>query len=129
MPGLTLQQARQRTNYKVGSAILQTVTVTDYFYRLMPAAMGRVLSTLVDVFRCAFLGYSTWLCALLIQWWSPGGPMPFDWWTIGACVGLALLGEIFEFGASAVDTARPVHVGMPHRGTSRPPRGCAPRRG
>ena len=35
MPGLTLQQARQRTNYKVGSAILQTVTVTDYFYRLI----------------------------------------------------------------------------------------------
>ena len=39
----------------------------DYFYRLMPRAMARVLSTLVDLFRCAFLGYSTWLCALLIQ--------------------------------------------------------------
>ena len=39
----------------------------DYFYRLMPKAMGRMLSTAVDVFRCAFLGYSTWLCWLLIQ--------------------------------------------------------------
>lgn len=35
MPGLTLMQARQRTNFKVGSAILQTVTVTDYFYRMI----------------------------------------------------------------------------------------------
>jgi TRAP-type C4-dicarboxylate transport system permease small subunit len=39
----------------------------DYFYRLMPRAMGRVLSTAVDVFRCLFLGYATWLCWLLFQ--------------------------------------------------------------
>jgi TRAP-type transport system small permease protein len=39
----------------------------DYFYRLMPATLGRVLSTAVDVFRCLFLGYATWLCWLLIQ--------------------------------------------------------------
>jgi len=39
----------------------------DYFYRLMPKAMGRVLSTAVDLFRCLFLGYATWLCWLLIQ--------------------------------------------------------------
>jgi TRAP-type transport system small permease protein len=39
----------------------------DYFYRLMPLAMGRVVSTAVDVFRCLFLGYATWLCWLLIQ--------------------------------------------------------------
>lgn len=39
----------------------------DYFYRLIPAAAGRVLSIAVDVFRCLFLGYSTWLCWLLIQ--------------------------------------------------------------
>ena len=30
----------------------------DFFYRLMPKAMGRVLSTLVDVVRCLFLGYA-----------------------------------------------------------------------
>src|SRR5262245_52294216 len=39
----------------------------DYFYRLMPALMGRVLSLFVDAFRCLFLGYSTWLTWLLIQ--------------------------------------------------------------
>jgi TRAP-type C4-dicarboxylate transport system permease small subunit len=39
----------------------------DYFYRLMPAKLGRVLSTLVDVVRCAFLGYGAWLTWLLIQ--------------------------------------------------------------
>src|SRR6187455_3077271 len=39
----------------------------DYFYRLMPKAMGRVISTAVDVLRCLFLGYSSWLCWLLIQ--------------------------------------------------------------
>lgn len=39
----------------------------DFFYRLMPRAMGRTLSTTVDAFRCVFLGYATWLCWLLIE--------------------------------------------------------------
>lgn len=39
----------------------------DYFYRLMPKAMGRTMSTLVDLVRCLFLGYATWLTWLLIQ--------------------------------------------------------------
>jgi TRAP-type C4-dicarboxylate transport system permease small subunit len=39
----------------------------DYFYRLMPKAMGRVLSIAVDIVRCLFLGYATWLTWLLIQ--------------------------------------------------------------
>jgi TRAP-type C4-dicarboxylate transport system permease small subunit len=39
----------------------------DYFYRLMPKAMGRVLSTAVDLVRCLFLGYATWLTWLLVQ--------------------------------------------------------------
>lgn len=39
----------------------------DYFYRLMPKAMGRVVSTAVDLFRALFLGYAAWLCWLLIQ--------------------------------------------------------------
>ncbi len=38
----------------------------DYFYRLMPKAMGRVVATLVDGVRCAFLGYATWLTWQLI---------------------------------------------------------------
>src|SRR3979411_702157 len=39
----------------------------DYFYRLMPEAMGRALSTAVDVVRCVFLAYATWLTWLLLQ--------------------------------------------------------------
>src|SRR4030088_1104784 len=39
----------------------------DYFYRLMPKALGRVLSTCVDVVRCVSLAYSTWLTWLLLQ--------------------------------------------------------------
>ena len=39
----------------------------DYFYRLMPRVMARILSTLVDVVRCVFLGYATWLTWLLLQ--------------------------------------------------------------
>src|SRR3979409_505144 len=38
----------------------------DYFYRLMPKAMGRVLSTGVDLVRCVFLGYATLLPCLLL---------------------------------------------------------------
>lgn len=39
----------------------------DYLYRLIPAAAGRPLSIAVDVFRCLFLGYASWLCWLLIE--------------------------------------------------------------
>ena len=39
----------------------------DYFYRLVPRPIGRVLSIVVDLFRCLFLGYATWLCWLLVQ--------------------------------------------------------------
>lgn len=39
----------------------------DYFYRLVPKAMARAMSTLVDIVRCLFLGYAAWLTWLLIQ--------------------------------------------------------------
>jgi TRAP-type C4-dicarboxylate transport system permease small subunit len=39
----------------------------DYFYRLMPKAMGRTLSTMVDLVRCVFLGYAAWLTWQLLQ--------------------------------------------------------------
>jgi TRAP-type C4-dicarboxylate transport system permease small subunit len=39
----------------------------DYFYRLLPAPVCRLLSTLVDMVRCIFLGYAAWLTWLLIQ--------------------------------------------------------------
>jgi TRAP-type C4-dicarboxylate transport system permease small subunit len=38
----------------------------DYFFRLMPKPMARVMSTLVDLVRCLFLGYAVWLTWLLI---------------------------------------------------------------
>ncbi len=39
----------------------------DFVYRLLPPALGRVLSTLVDAMRIAFLGYATWLTWSLMQ--------------------------------------------------------------
>jgi TRAP-type C4-dicarboxylate transport system permease small subunit len=39
----------------------------DYFYRLMPRVMARVMSTAVDLVRCLFLGYAVWLNWLLLQ--------------------------------------------------------------
>jgi TRAP-type C4-dicarboxylate transport system permease small subunit len=39
----------------------------DYFYRLMPRAMARVMSTAVDLVRCLFLGYAVWLTWLLLN--------------------------------------------------------------
>ena len=39
----------------------------DYFYRLMPRTMARVMSTAVDLVRCLFLGYAVWLTWLLLQ--------------------------------------------------------------
>ncbi|MEC9373994.1 MAG: DUF456 domain-containing protein [Planctomycetota bacterium] len=48
----------------------------------------------------------TWLiiiAALLFQWWRPE---TFSWWTIGIAVALAALGEILEFFASGVGSAK-----------------------
>ena len=39
----------------------------DVFYRFMPRLVARVLATLVDVIRCFFLGYATWLTWLLMD--------------------------------------------------------------
>ena len=39
----------------------------DYFYRLMPKRMGRVVSAMVDIVRCLFRGYAAWLTWLLLQ--------------------------------------------------------------
>jgi TRAP-type C4-dicarboxylate transport system permease small subunit len=39
----------------------------DFFYRLLPHALQRVLSTGVDLLRVAFLGYAAWLAYLLTQ--------------------------------------------------------------
>ena len=39
----------------------------DFFYRYLPRAATRVLSTLVDLLRIAFFGYAAWLTFQLIQ--------------------------------------------------------------
>ena len=38
----------------------------EFVYRYLPSGVGRVLSTLVDVVRVAFLGYATWLAITLV---------------------------------------------------------------
>lgn len=49
--------------------------------------------------------WMTLLVALLCQWmW--GEPRLFDWWTIGAMAGLALLAEVLEAASSAVGASR-----------------------
>ena len=39
----------------------------DFLYRFTPHAVSRVLSTIVDVLRIAFLGYCVWLTFALMQ--------------------------------------------------------------
>ncbi|HJW51864.1 MAG TPA: TRAP transporter small permease [Burkholderiaceae bacterium] len=39
----------------------------DFFYRLLPAPVTRVMSTFVDVVRIAFFAYAAWLTFELIQ--------------------------------------------------------------
>ena len=38
----------------------------EFVYRYLPAGVGRVMSTCVDVVRLAFFAYATYLCALLV---------------------------------------------------------------
>ncbi len=38
----------------------------EFLYRYLPAPVGRVLSTLVDLVRLGFLGYATWLSIDLV---------------------------------------------------------------
>ena len=39
----------------------------DVFYRILPAPVNRVMSTVVDVVRVLFLGYAAWLTYLLMD--------------------------------------------------------------
>jgi TRAP-type C4-dicarboxylate transport system permease small subunit len=39
----------------------------DAFYRYLPRRFARVLATLVDLLRCLFFGYATWLNWLLLE--------------------------------------------------------------
>ncbi len=78
----------------------------DIFYRLMPAALQRALSTGVDLLRVAFLGYSTWLAYLLTQ--RIGGQRMA---IVDLPMGLVFGAMVFGF---AMMTVRSVQVTMRH---------------
>jgi hypothetical protein len=83
----------------------------DYFYRLMPKAMGRVISTAVDVLRCLFLGYSSWLCWLLIQRIGSSRMAIVDL-PVGWVFGAVLFGFVLMFWRSLEVAWRPLEAGL-----------------
>jgi TRAP-type C4-dicarboxylate transport system permease small subunit len=63
----------------------------DFFYRLLPRAVTRPMSTFVDVARILFLGYCVWLTAALIL--KIGGQrMAIVDWPIGILYGFVAFG-------------------------------------
>ena len=68
----------------------------DYFFRLIPSAVARVLSTLVDIIRCAFLGYAAWLTWLLVQRIG-GQPMAVVELPVGIVFSCMLAGFVLMF--------------------------------
>jgi TRAP-type C4-dicarboxylate transport system permease small subunit len=65
----------------------------DLLYRYMPHAMGRVLSTAIDVVRTAFFGYVAWLVWQYIQLVGDE-PMTTIEWNKSYVYWLALLGFV-----------------------------------
>jgi TRAP-type C4-dicarboxylate transport system permease small subunit len=63
----------------------------DFLYRLLPHAVTRPLSTLVDILRIVFLGYCVWLTYLLIEKIG-GSRMAIIDWPIGILYGFVLAG-------------------------------------
>jgi len=65
----------------------------DFFYRILPRPLMRLVSTLVDLFRIAFLGYAAWLTWHLMQ--RIGGQvMSIIDWPIGLVYGVVLFGFV-----------------------------------
>jgi len=65
----------------------------DFFYRLLPRIVNRVMSTLVDVLRILFLGYCVWLTIALIR--KIGGQrMAIIDWPIGILYGFVVAGFV-----------------------------------
>ena len=65
----------------------------DLLYRLLPAPLMRVMSTLVDLVRVAFLGYACWLTVELMR--KIGGqPMAIIDLPIGLMYGVVLFGFV-----------------------------------
>ncbi len=63
----------------------------DFFYRLLPRPVNRVLSTLVDVLRIAFLAYCVWLTGLLMDKIGSQRMAIIDW-PIGIVYGFVMAG-------------------------------------
>jgi TRAP-type C4-dicarboxylate transport system permease small subunit len=76
----------------------------DFFYRFMPPAVSRPLSTLVDVARAAFLGYCVYLTIALMQKIGSQRMAIIDW-PIGILYGFVAFGF-------ALMTWRAVGVGV-----------------
>jgi TRAP-type C4-dicarboxylate transport system permease small subunit len=63
----------------------------DFFYRLLPKAVTRPLSTFVDAIRIAFLGYCVWLTLSLMQKIGSQRMAIIDW-PIGIVYGFVAFG-------------------------------------
>lgn len=63
----------------------------DFFYRLLPRAVNRAMSTLVDVLRVLFLGYCVWLTIALMQKIGASRMAIVDW-PIGIVYGFVAAG-------------------------------------
>ena len=63
----------------------------DFFYRLMPRALTRPLSTFVDIARIAFLGYCVWLTISLMGKIGSQRMAIIDW-PIGILYGFVAFG-------------------------------------
>mgnify|MGYP001216119589 CR=1 FL=1 len=76
----------------------------DFFYRILPRPLMRLMSTLVDLSRVAFFGYAVWLTWKLIQLIG-GQQMSVIDWPIGIVYSVVLFGF-------ALMTFRAVQVGI-----------------
>jgi TRAP-type C4-dicarboxylate transport system permease small subunit len=76
----------------------------DFFYRILPRPLMRLMSTLVDLFRVAFFGYAVWLTWKLIQLIG-GQQMSVIDWPIGIVYSVVLFGF-------ALMTFRALQVGI-----------------
>lgn len=76
----------------------------DFFYRVLPRPIMRLMSTLVDLARVAFFGYAVYLTFALMQRIG-GQPMSIIDWPIGIVYAVVLVGL-------ALMTWRAVQVAM-----------------
>jgi len=68
----------------------------DVLYRLLPQRLGRPLSTAVDLLRCVFLAYATWLTYVMITKVGRQQMTMIDW-PIGIVYSFVLVGFALMF--------------------------------